>query len=106
MRVFGLQAGFARLAKYSRVDSKALSEKAQFKWQVLELLPRTGERGAGMRTLPDQPRHALPLEGAVQPPPGRRSRRALTATRTDSGSTVQHTTPAKGHRAAQAVRLG
>ena len=37
MRVFGLQAGFARLAKYSRVDSKMLSEKAQFKWQVLEL---------------------------------------------------------------------
>ena len=37
MRVFGLPAGFARLAKYSRVDSKALSEKAQFTWQVLEL---------------------------------------------------------------------
>ena len=31
MRVFGLPAGFARLAKYSRVDIKAISEKAQFK---------------------------------------------------------------------------
>ena len=41
MRVFGLQAGFARLAKYSRVDIKALSEKAQFTWQVLELLRRS-----------------------------------------------------------------
>ena len=106
MRVFGLPAGFARLAKYSRNHTEELSEKALFKWQVLELLRRTGECGAGMRTLPDQPRHALPLEGPVQPPQGRLSRRALTATRTDSGSTVQHTAPAKGHRTAQAVRLG
>ena len=37
MRVFGLPAGFARLAKYSRNDTEELSEKALFKWQVLEL---------------------------------------------------------------------
>ena len=33
--------GLARLTKYSRVDSEALSEKAQFKWQELELPRRT-----------------------------------------------------------------
>lgn len=41
MRVFGLPAGFARLAKYSRNDTEKLSEKALLKWQVLELLRRT-----------------------------------------------------------------
>ena len=41
MRVFGLQAGFARLAKYSRNHTEELSEKALLKWQVLELLRRT-----------------------------------------------------------------
>ena len=41
MRVFGLQAGFARLAKYSRNHTEGLSKKALFTWQVLELLRRT-----------------------------------------------------------------
>ena len=41
MNVFGLPAGFARLAKYSTNHTEVLSEKAQFKWQVLDLLHRS-----------------------------------------------------------------
>ena len=41
MNVFGLPAGFARLAKYNTNHNEGLSEKAQFKWRVLDLLYRS-----------------------------------------------------------------
>jgi len=42
MQVFGLNGCFARLAKYSSVERNELSEKAQFKWQVLDLWRKSG----------------------------------------------------------------
>ena len=41
MQVFGLNAGFARLAKYSNYGAQELSAKAQFKHQVLDLVRRS-----------------------------------------------------------------
>ena len=42
MQVFGLNAGFARLAKYSNEESENLSTKARFKHQVLDLVRSSG----------------------------------------------------------------
>ena len=42
MQVFGLNAGFARLFKYSNEEAVQLSAKARFKHQVLDLVRRSG----------------------------------------------------------------
>lgn len=42
MQVFGLNAGFARLCKYSNEEALELSPKARFKHQVLDLVRQSG----------------------------------------------------------------
>ena len=43
MQVFGLSGCFARLSKYSSIELEELSEKARLKYQVLDLLRKSGD---------------------------------------------------------------
>jgi transposase len=42
MQVFGLNGCFGRLAKYSSIELEELSEKARFKYQVIDLHRKSG----------------------------------------------------------------